>query len=46
MEEKSKNKNLFGLPFKTGFLTFEAVLGIVLLIDSGRRIMSFIKKDD
>ena len=43
--EKNENKNLFGIPFKTGFLTFEAVLGVVLLIDSGRRIMEFIKKD-
>jgi hypothetical protein len=43
--EKIENKNLFGIPFKTGFLTFEAVLGVVLLIDSGRRIIRFIKKD-
>lgn len=43
--EKTENKNLFGLPFKTGFLTFETVLGVVLLIDSGRRVVNFIKKD-
>lgn len=41
-----ERKNVIKLPFKVGFLTFELVLGVVLVIDSSIRIKKFVTRDE